>query len=101
MPVEAARLVAELAGDRDLPVHDKVFQLVVAQRPQHSLDLAIGVPSSTLLVSESGINTRADLEKLSEAGINCFLVGESLMRQPDVTAATVKLLKGADVVVSG
>jgi indole-3-glycerol phosphate synthase len=65
---------------------------------QTSLDLAIGVPSGTMLVSESGINTRADLEKLSAAGINTFLVGESLMREPDVMAATLRLLKGADVV---
>src|SRR5688572_1782833 len=68
---------------------------------QTSFDLSIGVPSSTMLVSESGINTRADLEKLREAGISCFLVGESLMRQPDVMAATVKLLKGADVIPAG
>jgi indole-3-glycerol phosphate synthase len=68
---------------------------------QTSFDLSIGVPASTMLVSESGINTRADLEKLNEAGISCFLVGESLMRQPDVMAATVKLLKGADVIPAG
>ncbi len=65
---------------------------------QTSLDLAGGVPQGTTLVSESGINTRADLEKLSRAGIRTFLVGESLMREPDVTAATIRLLKGADVV---
>jgi indole-3-glycerol phosphate synthase len=67
---------------------------------QTSLDLAIGVPSGTMLVSESGINTRADLEKLSAAGINTFLVGESLMREPDVMAATLRLLKGANVVAA-
>jgi indole-3-glycerol phosphate synthase len=65
---------------------------------QTSIDLAIGVPKGTHLVSESGINQRADLEKLSAAGVGTFLVGESLMRQPDVLAATVKLLKGAEVV---
>jgi len=65
---------------------------------QTSLDLAIGVPEGTHLVSESGINTRDDLQMLSEAGIGTFLVGESLMRQEDVTAATVQLLKGAEFV---
>lgn len=63
---------------------------------QTSLDLALGVPKGVHLVSESGINTRADLEALDEAGIGTFLVGESLMRQPDVTEATVRLLKGAE-----
>ena len=65
---------------------------------QTSLDLAVGVPSGTHLVSESGINTHDDLERLSEAGIGTFLVGESLMRQPDVIEATVRLLKGAEYV---
>src|SRR5687768_11864677 len=65
---------------------------------QTSLDLAGGVPQGTTLVSESGINSRGDLEKLSRAGIGTFLVGESLMREPDVMAATIRLLKGADVV---
>jgi indole-3-glycerol phosphate synthase len=64
---------------------------------QTSFDLAIGVPSGTHLVSESGINARNDLESLQRAGIGTFLVGESLMRQPDVLAATVKLLKGEEV----
>jgi indole-3-glycerol phosphate synthase len=68
---------------------------------QTSLDLAVGVPDGVHLVSESGINTREDLAKLEAAGIGTFLVGESLMRQPDVTAATVKLLKGADYVPAG
>lgn len=62
---------------------------------QTSLDLAVGVPKGKHLVSESGINTRDDLDILEAAGIGTFLVGESLMRQPDVTEATVRLLTGA------
>jgi indole-3-glycerol phosphate synthase len=60
-----------------------------------SINLAGGVPSGVHLVSESGISTHADIQKLDTAGnIGTFLVGESLMRQQDVTAATVKLLNG-------
>lgn len=61
-----------------------------------SINLAGGVPKGTLLVSESGIVDHEHLRKLDhEAGIGTFLVGESLMRQDDVVAATRALLMGA------
>ncbi|MEO6013810.1 MAG: indole-3-glycerol phosphate synthase TrpC [Devosia sp.] len=62
---------------------------------QTSVDLALGVPSTVHLVAESGIANHADVEKLhSTSGIGSFLVGESLMRQDDVTKATQLLLWG-------
>lgn len=54
--------------------------------------LALLTPSTVLLVSESGINTPDDIERLRFAGARGFLVGESLMRQDDVEAATRALL---------
>ncbi len=54
--------------------------------------LAAMVPEDRLCVGESGLRSKADLDALAQHGVRCFLVGESLMVQEDVTLATRKLL---------
>ena len=54
--------------------------------------LAARVPGDRMLVSESGLFTPADLADMATHGARCFLIGESLMRQADVAAATKALL---------
>ena len=58
----------------------------------HSIRLRAQIPDQCVLVSESGIRTAADVDRLVEAGVDAMLVGESLMRQPDIGAAVDALL---------
>jgi indole-3-glycerol phosphate synthase len=52
-------------------------------------------PEGCTFVAESGLGNHADLLAMAEHGVRCFLVGESLMRQEDVEAATKSLLTGS------
>ena len=59
---------------------------------EHTLRLRERIPDQCVLVSESGIRTRADVERLAAAGVDAILVGETLMASPDIGAAVDTLL---------
>ena len=64
-------------------------------------ELAGGLPDDRLLICESGLYSRADLDRMNRAGASCFLIGESLMRAPDVAVATRALLTPETPATSG
>lgn len=57
--------------------------------------LAPLAPAGRVVVSESGVVSPADIARLKRAGVHCFLVGESLLKQPDVKRALLALQEGA------
>jgi indole-3-glycerol phosphate synthase len=59
---------------------------------EHTLRLRDRIPPDVILVSESGIRSRSDVERLEAAGVSAILVGESLMRAPDIGMAVEQLL---------
>ncbi|SEH18736.1 indole-3-glycerol phosphate synthase [Sphingopyxis sp. YR583] len=82
------QLKSRLIGVNNRDLRTFETDLAVTER------LAKLVPPGTLLVGESGIAIHADCQRLAKSGVKAFLVGESLMRQPDVTTATKALLEG-------
>jgi indole-3-glycerol phosphate synthase len=82
----ALALGADMIGINNRDLRTFVTDLAVTER------LAPRIPAEILIVAESGLASPADLHRLADIGITTFLIGESLMRQADVAAATRALI---------
>ena len=83
----ALRLKSRLIGINNRNLKTFETTLVTSERRSHR-----SFPTGRVIVGESGIFVPDDLARLAKCGISAFLVGESLMRQNDVAAATRELL---------
>ena len=81
IPENLPRVLA--AGARLVGVNNRDLRTFTTSL-EHTLRLARDLPSDVCLVSESGIRTREDVLRLGQAGVRAVLVGESLMRSPDI-----------------
>jgi indole-3-glycerol phosphate synthase len=91
----AAQLKSRLIGINNRDLH--TFEVTL----DTTRNLARRVPEDRLIVAESGLYTPADLADLARYGARCFLIGESLMRQEDVEAATRTILANPRVAQGG
>ncbi len=79
---------AKLIGVNNRDLRDFRVDLATSER------LGALMPADAIRVAESGIRTRADVDRLRSSGFNAFLVGESLLRQNDRAEAVRMLVQG-------
>ena len=82
----ALKLKSRLIGVNNRDLRDFTIDF------QRTYDLVGRAPKDCTFVAESGLTTRADLDAMAQHGVRCFLVGEALMREKDIEAATRALV---------
>ncbi|MBX9681803.1 MAG: indole-3-glycerol phosphate synthase TrpC [Gemmataceae bacterium] len=89
-PANVSRVVA--SGAKLIGVNNRNLR-TFETRLDHTIDLALSIPKDRLLVAESGIRTREDMERLAAAGVRAVLIGESFMRSGDL-ASKLREIRG-------
>jgi indole-3-glycerol phosphate synthase len=84
-----------VAGAQIIGVNNRDLQ-DFSVRLKTSLDLIHEIPDECTAVSESGLSTRADVDRLRDAGFDAFLIGEHLMQQDDPAQALIDLIGSSD-----
>lgn len=84
----ALRMATPLIGVNNRNLKTMAVDIGLTER------LAASIPAERIVIAESGLSTHADLTRLAMSGVSTFLVGEALMRETDVEAATRHLLTG-------
>ncbi len=84
----ALKLPTPLMGINNRSLHTFTCDL------NKSIELSQMIPKDRLIITESGINTHKDILYMQEHGINTFLIGESLMREPDIARKLHQLING-------
>jgi indole-3-glycerol phosphate synthase len=87
-PAHLPRVLA--AGARIVGVNNRDLRTFIT-RLEHTLEIAPRLPAGCLLVSESGIRSRADIQRLAVAGVHAVLIGETFMRALDIAAKVHEL----------
>jgi len=88
-----AELTKALAADAEvIGINNRDLQTFVTDLAT-TLALVPLIPTGKIVVTESGINTRGDIERLLAAGVHCFLIGEALMRAADIGKKLAELLR--------
>ena len=84
----ALKVPTSLMGINNRSLHTFITNL------QSSIDLSQYVPADKIIITESGINEHSDLQRMQAHGINTFLIGESMMRSPDIGKKLQQLIRG-------
>ncbi len=85
--------MAVASGARLIGINNRDLTTLAVDR-RRTFELLAGVPAAAAVVAESGFSAPAELEQLVQAGVSAVLIGEALMRAPEIESACRELCRG-------